>query len=270
MTTWCPHGNASRGRCRATSGRVRCVRGRSRATPGRVRRVPRSLQVDPGTRSATHGASVWPCPRVWITGLLETLRRRPASPDPATSAGRAPSQRALRVGGVRAEHAARVARPAVRARTAVRAVRASSPGRNRTYVACPDSKSGGPCQQTNRGLPQPCAAPGSLVSRARSDLSSGPSDHTTCHWSPIPRAVARAAVPVGPNPGCRVEVAPSPFGHFFWSPDGAPAGPRRSELLVSRCCATVLNQHGANRDIRIVSGRTRSSRLGVPILRNDG
>ena len=26
-----------------------------------------------------------------------------------------------------------------------------SPGRNRTYVACPDSKSGGPCQQTNRG-----------------------------------------------------------------------------------------------------------------------
>ncbi len=27
-----------------------------------------------------------------------------------------------------------------------------SPGRNRTYVACPDSKSGGPCQQTNRGL----------------------------------------------------------------------------------------------------------------------
>ena len=28
-----------------------------------------------------------------------------------------------------------------------------SPGRNRTYVACPDSKSGGPCQQTNRGTP---------------------------------------------------------------------------------------------------------------------
>lgn len=28
---------------------------------------------------------------------------------------------------------------------------ASSPGRNRTYVACPDSKSGGPYQQTNRG-----------------------------------------------------------------------------------------------------------------------
>ena len=31
---------------------------------------------------------------------------------------------------------------------------ASSPGRNRTYVACPDSKSGGPCQQTNRGPPR--------------------------------------------------------------------------------------------------------------------
>src|SRR5690348_16220715 len=27
----------------------------------------------------------------------------------------------------------------------------SSPGRSRTYVACPDSKSGGPCRQTNRG-----------------------------------------------------------------------------------------------------------------------
>ena len=26
-----------------------------------------------------------------------------------------------------------------------------SPGRNRTFVAIPDSKSGGPCQQTNRG-----------------------------------------------------------------------------------------------------------------------
>jgi hypothetical protein len=26
-----------------------------------------------------------------------------------------------------------------------------SPGRNRTFVASPDSKSGGPCQQTNRG-----------------------------------------------------------------------------------------------------------------------
>src|SRR3712207_7745830 len=26
-----------------------------------------------------------------------------------------------------------------------------SPGRSRTYVACPDSKSGGPCRQTNRG-----------------------------------------------------------------------------------------------------------------------
>ena len=31
--------------------------------------------------------------------------------------------------------------------------RFGSPGRNRTYVACPDSKSGGPCQQTNRGPP---------------------------------------------------------------------------------------------------------------------
>ena len=30
-------------------------------------------------------------------------------------------------------------------------VEVGSPGRNRTYVACPDSKSGGPCQQTNRG-----------------------------------------------------------------------------------------------------------------------
>ena len=30
-----------------------------------------------------------------------------------------------------------------------------SPGRNRTYVACPDSKSGGPCQQTNQGTPGP-------------------------------------------------------------------------------------------------------------------
>ncbi len=28
----------------------------------------------------------------------------------------------------------------------------SSPGRSRTYVAIPDSKSGGPCRQTNRGL----------------------------------------------------------------------------------------------------------------------
>jgi hypothetical protein len=36
---------------------------------------------------------------------------------------------------------------------------ASSPGRNRTYVACPDSKSGGPCQQTNRG-PQRAMAHG--------------------------------------------------------------------------------------------------------------
>src|SRR3954468_13849249 len=27
----------------------------------------------------------------------------------------------------------------------------SSPGRSRTYVASPDSKSGGPCRQTNRG-----------------------------------------------------------------------------------------------------------------------
>ena len=26
-----------------------------------------------------------------------------------------------------------------------------SPGRSRTYVASPDSKSGGPCRQTNRG-----------------------------------------------------------------------------------------------------------------------
>ena len=30
-----------------------------------------------------------------------------------------------------------------------------SPGRNRTSVASPDSKSGGPCQQTNRGTPGP-------------------------------------------------------------------------------------------------------------------
>src|SRR5687767_1596370 len=29
--------------------------------------------------------------------------------------------------------------------------RSSSPGRSRTYVASPDSKSGGPCRQTNRG-----------------------------------------------------------------------------------------------------------------------
>ncbi len=30
-----------------------------------------------------------------------------------------------------------------------------SPGRSRTYVASPDSKSGGPCRQTNRGLRPP-------------------------------------------------------------------------------------------------------------------
>ena len=32
------------------------------------------------------------------------------------------------------------------------AARHSSPGRSRTYVASPDSKSGGPCRQTNRGM----------------------------------------------------------------------------------------------------------------------
>jgi hypothetical protein len=33
-----------------------------------------------------------------------------------------------------------------------------SPGRNRTFVATPDSKSGGPCQQTNRGTTRLCGA----------------------------------------------------------------------------------------------------------------
>ncbi|GEM_PF-5832371 len=60
----------------------------------------------------------------------------------------------------------------------------SSPGRSRTYVANPDSKSGGPCRQTNRGMwglgywPESPSAQSGALNRDASDgqgrLISGP------------------------------------------------------------------------------------------------
>ena len=49
-----------------------------------------------------------------------------------------------------------------------------SPGRNRTYVACPDSKSGGPCQQTNRGPPSGAAAASRVVEPTPPSPPAGP------------------------------------------------------------------------------------------------
>ena len=134
-----PSGVRSRTRPEVAAGQPRdafgCVRDRCRATPGRVRRVPRSLQGRP--RDAFGHAWCERVTRVWTTGLLETLRRTPAPQGRLLTTRRAPSERAPGRSGSTAPSPASVPR-------------CCSPGRNRTYVACPDSKSGGPCQQTPR------------------------------------------------------------------------------------------------------------------------
>lgn len=109
------------------------------------------------------------------------LRRLHASPPPAanTMTAATPSISARSVDGlgvtvlpqVRMWHA-RFTLAATRLHRTAGAGSTSSPGRSRTCVAHPDSKSGGPCRQTNRGTlgePSPHNLRACIAIRPRSD-----------------------------------------------------------------------------------------------------
>ena len=99
---------------------------------------------DPLRLHGLHGAAA--------RGRSCCARRWGAAPSSSwTSSGCRRRRRGRSRSGCRARSVSRRARP----RSAI-----SSPGRSRTYVASPDSKSGGPCRQTNRGMWRQAWAPG--------------------------------------------------------------------------------------------------------------
>src|SRR3712207_696684 len=85
-----------------------------------------------------------------------------------------------------------------------------SPGRSRTYVACPDSKSGGPCRQTNRGS---ATGSGAYAMGHREDPAEG--QHGAVRGGGVRRAE--------PPPELGLELLAEPLGKGLQGGPGAGA-----------------------------------------------
>ena len=98
-------------------------------------------------RGTAHGSDHEPTRFLvfWEDDLSFSTRERAASSDGSRT------YRSGRSGDV-SPRPRRRARGSAGSRTHPTTRTTSSPGRSRTYVASPDSKSGGPCRQTNRGM----------------------------------------------------------------------------------------------------------------------
>ena len=133
-----------------------------------------------------------------------------------------------------------------------------SPGRSRTYVASPDSKSGGPCRQTNRGMlkvtaprtavrpPTACLAPHALAWFWRTSLTTGRKIHTMADEQSPAAPHNRARTGSGRAAPVRWPGASSAWGGTY----------RRRRSLRSRATrAASTSPNGSSTSTSVISGR---------------